>query len=209
MNSISKHKASGEFQQNSQTSEQIFPKLEKTQNTVISSLKARAKTIIDTLFETEKLEKYLHLSKCASNPQEIFNKLTNISKEFETTKSVPEDLLGQLLEFLMGKKSRLTFFEIEKSEVILNFAKYLDANYTNNLENFNEKSPKITKTPHPDFFAKIRKILEIIKRFNLPVDELISTLQLSISSMNCFKLYLSDIGNSKSLSSLFLNCINF
>jgi hypothetical protein len=129
------------------------------------------------------------------NPKEILQKLKNISSALKEFKTVDESILLQLCEILF-KKEKLTFYEIEKSKIVYYLAKYFDENFINLLEKKKEKIEDCLKSNLDMFFKVINYDVDKVK-------DLISLLQISISSMNCFKLYLYEYGNYKNTSYLF------
>ena len=173
-------------------------------NTNIVSVKAKSKEIIEKYFKDNiKIEEFLKKGNFNTNPQEIFNKLSSISDIFREKSVIDDETLKLLFDMLINKNQKLTFYEIEKSAIILNLAKYIDSNYVLNLEKNIEKSEKLLKTPNCDFLTKIKNIFKILNIQKKNISDFISTLQYCISSMNCFKLYLYEYENYKKVSHLF------
>ena len=135
------------------------------------------------------------------NPKEFLHKLEIISTVLKENDTVDESILLQLSEILFNKE-KLTFYEIEKSKIIYYLAKYFDENFTLFLEKKNEKNEETCLKKNLDRFFKV------IDYDANKIKELILILQNSISSMNCFKLYLYEFGNYKNTSYLFSSGIS-
>jgi hypothetical protein len=173
-------------------------------NNSVSLIKNKCKDIIDKYFkDNDLLEEYLKKANCISSPQEIFSKLSYLSKTISEKEDVDDETLKQLFDMLINKNQKLTFYEIEKSSIIHNLTKYIDSNYNLNLEKNSEKLECMLKTPHPDFLIKLKRIFQVLISHNKNISDFIATLQYSISSMNCFKLYLYEYDNYKNVSHLF------
>jgi len=185
-------------------------KEKKPVNNTVSLIKNKCKELIEKFFKDNiKIEEYLKMGNCNSNPQEIFTKLTNLSNLISEESQIDDSILSKLFDMLINKNQKLTFFEIEKSAIIHNLAKYIDQNYTINLEKNCEKFESMLKSPNADFLTKLKRIFLILNKENKSISDFISTLQYSISSMNCFKLYLYEYDNYKNVSHLFFARISF
>ena len=163
---------------------------------IILQIKAKCKYLIEKYFSDNlKIENYLKNANCNKKPQEILNKLTNLSNLIHDNNNVDDDILIQIFDMLINKNNNLTFYEIEKSGIVYNLTKYLDGNFTSNLE----KNEKFVKYSNHEFLKKIKKFFHILDLKNKNINDFISLLQYSISSMNCFKIQLFDFeykGNS-------------
>jgi len=136
------------------------------------------------------------LGKSTVNPKDFLHKLEKIASDLKEFDTVDESVLIQLCDILFNKE-KLTFYEIEKSKIIYYLAKYFDENFILLLEKKSEKlEDSCLKRNLDQFFKVINYDTEKIK-------DLILILQNSISSMNCFKLYLYEFGNYKNTSYLF------
>ena len=170
----------------------------------VTAVKIKSKEIIEKFFKDSiTIEEYLKKGNFNTNPQEIFNKLTSLSKVFQDKSEIDDETLKLLFDMLINKNKKLTFFEIEKSGIIQNLAKYIDNSYVINLEKNHEKAERLLKSPNCDFLTKIKNIFKILHIQKKNISDFISTLQYCISSMNCFKLYLYEYENYKNVSHLF------
>ena len=146
-----------------------------------------AREIVNKYFKTEKqIDEYIKKGNSTMNPKEFIHKF----------KTIDESILNQLCEILFNK-DKLTFYEIEKSHIIYYLAKFFDENFIFQLEGRKERLDDIFVKKNLNFFFKaINYDMQRVK-------DLIYLLQNSISSMNCFKLYLYEFGNYKNTSYLF------
>lgn len=179
-------------------------KSKKPTNNSVMIIKNRCKDIIEKYFkDNETLEEYLKNANCISSPQEIISKLSYLSKMIGEKDDVDDETLIQLFDMLINKNQKLTFYEIEKSLIIHNLTKYIDSNYHLNLEKNSEKFECMLKTPNVEFLRKLKRLFKVLISQNKNISDFIATLQYSISSMNCFKLYLYEYDNYKNVSHLF------
>lgn len=196
-------------------------------NTIANLIHSKAKEISDKFFSEEKIDDLLKQANIKTNPRGIIKKLINLKdllknsknnqcNKFDNNKKEEKDfILKSIAENLFcneDENSTPTFYEIEKSEVILYFSKYLDENFKINLENTKETDTSTDcSLSHKYNFEIIKNVQEIFKAINYDlskVNTFISNLQNCISSMNCFKLYIYDLSNLRNYTpSMFLSSV--
>jgi hypothetical protein len=180
-------------------------------NTLTRSIQLRAKEITEKYFSEEDITKLLIKTNSTVNPKEIMQKLINIKEILKNPQQVDLNVLIYLFD-IMFDKNKITFYEIEKSEVILFLTKFLDENFFNNYSSTTESDQKTTYSICGNYNKKIINNLQMLLYSmgnNLEkVKDFLKILQHCISSMNCFKLFLYDIGSLKNASHLFLSSFN-
>jgi len=182
----------------------IFKKNEVlTENTVISSINPTKEKFVEKKTKNDNKEEKVTESVFNIPAFPTNNTQSYLSKTISEKEDVDDETLKQLFDMLINKNQKLTFYEIEKSSIIHNLTKYIDSNYNLNLEKNSEKLECMLKTPHPDFLSKLKRIFQVLNSQNKNISDFIATLQYSISSMNCFKLYLYEYDNYKNVSHLF------
>lgn len=170
-------------------------------------IQTKAQVLTETFFNEENVDSLLKKANLKQNPREIIQKLINLRDMLKNHSNFSEPvILKSIIESLFSEKleDTPTFYEIEKSEVILHFAKYLDENFLKNWENLNETDNKGETILANKFnFFIVSKIESIIKELNYDINRVkafLLSLQNCISSMNCFKLYIYDVSNLKNYS---------
>lgn len=175
----------------------------------VSILKEKASKMLLTLFNEENIKKYLSVVHCASNPREIKQKLSNIKDLLKDSEKVDISIFRSLFDILFTEEG-VTFYEIEKSELILYLAQYFDKFFKVNYDNTFESDYNTMTTLVNDYDDNIIKKLKIFfSSVNCDVDKIsnfIKILQFCISSMNCFKMLLYDT-TTLSKSNLFLSAL--
>lgn len=171
---------------------------------VVTKIKAKCKEIEENYFENSKLEGILKSSEILLDPRDIFNKLSLISLKMQKIESVEESLIREAFDILLDEKLKITFFELEKTNIILNISRYLDSVYYTNLQS---NSESYNSVPDVSFLKRIRMIFSLFKENPNKINQLINLLQYSISSMNCFKLSLYDYENYKNIGGILLQGI--
>lgn len=172
-------------------------------------IRGNSKLIETKYFTKEKIEELLSkINYEGPNPIEIIEKLEkykNIIKNNEIEKPENKDLIKKILDLLI--KNNITFFEIEKSEIILYLCYYFDENFFSNYLTIKEldTSVQVTLTNQYDknILWKAQKFFNSFDNQNSLVN-FINILQQCISSMNCFKLYFYEYENMKSTTNIFL-----
>jgi len=174
---------------------------------ITNIIQMKAQVFSETFFNEENIDILLKKGEIEQNPREIIQKLFNLSNMLKNQSNYSEEvILKSIVESLFSEKieETPTFYEIEKSEVILHLAKYIDENFIKNLENSNEIDNKCeTKTANKFNFFIIGKLQSLFRELNYDVNRVkafLSSLQNCISSMNCFKLYIYDVSNIKNYS---------
>ncbi len=138
------------------------------------------------------------------SPQLFLNQLC-YSASMLRNEHVSEYEMTQIFNILINNSNNMTFYEIEKSKILLNLCGFIDQTFKENYEKSNNKTAKLSTTPSDKFLERIYKMFGILSSNN-SINELISILQNCISSMNCFKLYLSENDNLY-LNSTYSICI--
>lgn len=180
-------------------------------NSLTSSIQLRAKEISEKYFTEEIITKLLIKTNSTVNPKEVMQKLINIKEILKNPKQVDLNVLTHLFD-IMFDKNKITFYEIEKSEVLLYLTKFLDENFFSNFSLTTESEQKTTYSIcgnyNKQILNNIRMLLYAMGNNLEKVKEFLKILQHCISSMNCFKLFLYDIGSLKNASHLFLSSFN-
>lgn len=152
-----------------------------------------------------KIDEYLKLGKCLNSPQLFLNQLCQ-SASMLGNETVSDNDLRLILNILINNSKNLTFYEIEKSSILLNLCGFIDETYKDNYEKSNNKTSKLSNTPSYKFLERVNKLFSILSNNMNSVNELINILQNCISSMNCFKLFLSE-SDSIYMNSSYCICI--
>ena len=119
--------------------------------------------------------------------------------------SVDNNIIKQAFEMILNKTTYLTFNEIEKSCILVNMCSYIDQSFLINLEKNVENYEIYTNTPGADFLNRTKMIYNILLS-SWNIKDFISVLQYSISSINCFKLNISNNDTKFHGSNLNSNC---
>ena len=133
------------------------------------------------------------------------NDVINTNTKFDVS------LVKDLINLLIHKENKITFYEIEKSQIIKHLAKYLDSNF-----NISEVSDDVLCFPgtfikvtsnviKKDMCGVMRNFLKSFNNNNENIEQFIKILQSSIRSMNCFKLFLQDKPNYKTSPQFYLS----
>lgn len=180
---------------------------------VCEIIRGNSKLIESKYFTKEKIEELLSkIDYEGPNPIEIIEKLEkykNIIKNNEIQKPENKDLIKNILDLLI--QNNITFFEIEKSEIILYLSYYFDENFYTNYLTIKDldSSVQVTLTNQYDqnILSKAQKFFNSFDNQNSLV-KFINILQQCISSMNCFKLYFYEYENMKSTTNIFLQAFS-
>jgi hypothetical protein len=179
-----------------------------TLNSIAAIINLKAKEIIEKYFKDEDFQKFMQKSKSTVNPKEILLKLNNIKEILKNGEKVDSSVLSYLFEIILSK-DKLTFYEIEKSEVILYLTKFLDENFFQNYEDTTETDYKTTSNisgfHNKRIIENLKMLLSAMNNDYCKINEFMKILQYCISSMNCFKLFLYDTGSSNYSSLLMTN----
>ena len=178
---------------------------------ILTGIKTKANELTDKFFNEENIDNLLNKANVKKNPREKIKKLLNLKEILKKPDGVDtETILSLLSENLFFDENDMpTFYEIEKSEVILSLTHFLDENFLINLENSNEGDTKticyLNDKYNFDIIKKLKLILKALDNDLNKANSFISTLQNCISSMNCFKLYIYDVGNIRQSSNYFFS----
>ena len=189
----------------------------ENENHIILAIRCTSKNLTTKYFHMDNIKKLIKNVNGGINPIEIMNKLIDyklILKENKVNEvKIIEDIINLLID------NDCTFFEIEKSEIILYLSYYIDNNFLLNYNNTNEldmkTNVKLSGEYNKNIIEKISSLFSALN-FNENEDEknnkimkFLQILQRCISSMNCFKLFLYDnYNNIKNSTSLFLSAFN-
>src|SRR5690606_9919860 len=110
------------------------PKKVSYQNTAVKNIQTKAKELTEKFFKDESINELLVKTKSPINPKEIIQKLTAVKDIFEKTDRIGINDLTYFFD-MMFSPDKVTFYEIEKSQVIYYLAKYFDENFIINHEN--------------------------------------------------------------------------
>ena len=195
----------------------IIESPKNNENQIIYAIKSTSKTLTTKYFDMENIKKLILKSNSKINPIEIMSKLNDykliLQENNVNDKKIIEDIINLLID------NNCTFFEIEKSEIMLYLAYYIDNNFLlnyNNTTEFDTKTNvKLSGEYNKDIILKINYLYSSLN-YNENEDDkkskiiqFIQILQRCVSSMNCFKLFLYDsYNNMKNATSLFLSAFN-
>jgi len=190
------------------TSNKQKPKKKSNVTTEVSNIiHAKAQYLTESFFDEDKIDSLLKKAETSNNPRNIIKKLHNLKDMLNNQSNYSEEIiLKNIVECLFSDDAneKPTFYEIEKSEVIIYFTKYLDEEFIRNWDNSNEMdSNTICSLSYKYNFFIIKKMKALLKALNYDLNKIkafLQTLQNCISSMNCFKLYIYDISNFKNYS---------
>lgn len=167
----------------------------KDPDNIVSIIKTKCQYLITKYFGNDsKIDEYLKIGKCIICPK-IFLKQLCYSSTLLKNESVSDSDLIQIFNILIDNSKNMTFYEIEKSSILLNLCCYIDETYMHNFEKSINKSSKISINPGKKFLERVSKIFSILSNKINSINELLNILQNCISSMNCFKLFISDNDN--------------
>jgi hypothetical protein len=175
-------------------------------NVVLKNIHTKAKELTEKYFKDENINELLVKTKSLINPKEILQALIGIRELLQNTDYVTVNDLTHFCDMLFSP-DKVTFYEIEKSNVIHFLTKFFDENFVYNCDNTTETDYKTTTKLSNKFNPKI---VENLKMFFTAmnndiqkINEFIKILQYCISSMNCFKLFLYDTGGRSSSQIIF------
>ena len=150
------------------------------------------------------------------NPVQVMEKLNEFKERLKKGENnIHSDkerttLFKELIDMLT--KCKVTFFEIEKSDIIFVLCSYLDSNFALNHSNAIDTDTQSQVTLSYKYDRNIiNKLISLYKAFNSEHEQVLSflsILQRCISSMNCFKLCLYEYDNIKTTANVFLNAFN-
>ena len=210
--------ASGPIEDIDESIQIINNTLQKAKSTVPGSsnhlvaevIKGNAKFIEAKYFSKEKINEYISKTdfKGKMNPIEIIENLEkykNILKDNKVDEN--QDTIKNLISLLIN--NNITFFEIEKSEIVLYLSNYFDSNFISNYKNTID-SDGITQvilanTFNCDIIQRVKKFFSAFEGNSENLLKFVSILQQCISTMNCFKLYFYEYDNIKTTTNLFLS----
>jgi len=125
--------------------------------------------------------------------------LQSISSKFQNASEFNKDSIKEFFDILLSKK--ITFYEMDKSSIITNFAFYLDKNLSTNM-----KFIKDDYIPNKNFdesiIEKINIVFECLNHEEQKIIKFLEILQFGITSMNCFKTNIQDTSNKAMMNSL-------
>lgn len=201
----------------------------KTNPEILSmiALEEKLKIFTEKYLSDSKIQEYLEKVNESENPLEIFKTLERVKEEIyqeNVNFDILKNSIQTLISILIKKDNKLTLWEIEKSEVLLTLAHFLDSNFTKNYKNSKDEKDEKDEIIQYDFSNSFNNnslstntnlllpihevnnpIVEKLKLLfacldnSLPnIIELIKLIQYTITSMNCFIVYFSE-GNSASL----------
>jgi len=164
----------------------------KDPDNIVSMIKAKCHYLITKYFSNDsKIDEYLKIGKCSINPQMFMKQLCYLSTLLKNENISDSDLI-QIFNILTNNSKNMTFYEIEKSSILFNLCGYIDETYMYNFEKSINKSSKMSINPGKKFIERISNIFSILSNKINSINELLMILQNCISSMNCFKLYISE-----------------
>ena len=167
----------------------------KDQESIVGLIKTKCRYLIAKYFsDNSKIDEYLKIGKCFMSPQLFLNQLC-YSASLLRNENVSEIDLTQIFNILINNSKNMTFYEIEKSMILLNLCGHIDETFMENYEKSNNKNAKLSITPSDKFLERIYRMFCILSNNINSINELINILQNCISSMNCFKLFLSESDN--------------
>ena len=187
---------------------------EDNEKKIVNVIKINSKNIMTKFFNGNNIHQLIKKTNSDINPIQIMNKLNDYTFILKENKSIDEKIISDIINLLIDNDC--TFFEIEKSEIILYLAYYFDNNFLTNYQTI-EESNTTTKVYicgeyNKEIIQRVQILFKILK-FNEyeegNIEKFIKLLQRCISSMNCFKLLLNEYyNNMKNASSLFLSAFN-
>ena len=141
------------------------------------------------------------------NPFQIMDKLNEFKEKLKQGEQLihsEQERINLFKEIInMLTKCKVTFHELEKSDIIFKLCSYLDKNFAINHSNTNETDINTMIVVSNKYDNNIvNKLISLYKAFNNDQEQIISflkILQQCISSMNCFKLCLDEYDNIKSV----------
>ena len=180
----------------------------------VNLIRINSKNLMNKYFYGNNIKVLIQKTNAKNNPIQIMNKLNDYSIILKDNTEIDKKVFSDIINLLIDNDC--TFFEIEKSEIILNLVNYFDKNFITNYQTIDE-SNTITKVTlcndyNKDIIERVKLLFESLK-FNETeegkMDNFLKLLQRCISSMNCFKLLLNDYyNNMKNATSLFLSAFN-
>jgi hypothetical protein len=161
---------------------------------LVQELQLLIENILTKHFDEENIKKAMIAMNLKSHPKLIIQELIEIGERLVNSVSNDSDFQKLIKIFKEG----ITFFEIEKSSIMLNLATFFDKNYLVNYSKIvNDDNFPIECCGSYDENV-IKKCKEFYKFFNNDsLSLLLEIIQNSITSMNCFKILLYDTLNSK------------
>ena len=187
---------------------------EDNEKKAVNLIRINSKNLMNKYFYGKNIKLLIQKMDSKINPINIMNKLNDYSVILKDYKLIDNKLISDIINLLIDNDC--TFFEIEKSGIILNLVYYFDNNFLTNYQTIDE-SNTITKVTlcneyNKEIIERIKSLFEILQ-FNEneegKMDKFLKLLQRCISSMNCFKLLLNDYyNNMKNATSLFLSAFN-
>ncbi|MCQ2815729.1 MAG: hypothetical protein MJ252_00535 [archaeon] len=184
-------------------------------NTITDFIKARSNDLLEIYFNDAEIKNLIQMitkekgGKGIIDPISIMNQLEEGKEKLKNGEAKTEDLFN-ILNLILNQK--VTFFELEKSEIILYLAKHFDENFLINYNNSVDSDKKtevvLCGNYNKNIIQKLNEFLSLFKSEdninNISLERFIQVLQLGISSMNCFKLYLYESEtNNKTRLNLF------
>jgi len=168
---------------------------------VSGELKSKAKELYGKYFIDEKIDVFFKDNE--KNPKLIKLELEKLAVELKLNSDVSKEFLVSLKDMLVGE-TKLTFFELEKSEIIYYLTTFFDENFIMNLESpINEYKEKF----NPYLIDRLNLFFNVFNNDIDKLQDLIKILQYSICSMNCFKLYIYEFGSYQSATPLFIKSL--
>jgi hypothetical protein len=188
-----------------------------------TQLSSTDKIYLLTKFVSKQIyEKYLTENNCKilfsklkilNTPQDPFiikSNLISISQKISSqinSQYFDKEIIKDLFSFILDQ-NKITFYEIEKSDIISNLVAYIDNNFKINLLNFGQHPSN--KNIKNDNYEKniVEKLNILFSALNFDIERVknfISILQYCISSMNCFTINLYEYNSYKNTAHLFVS----
>ncbi len=166
---------------------------EDNEKKAVNLIRVNSKNLMNKYFYGKNIKLLIQKMDSKINPINIMNKLNDYSVILKDYKLIDNKLISDIINLLIDNDC--TFFEIEKSGIILNLVYYFDNNFLTNYQTIDE-SNTITKVTlcneyNKEIIERIKSLFEILQ-FNEneegKMDKFLKLLQQCIYSMNCFKL---------------------
>jgi hypothetical protein len=124
---------------------------------------------------------------------EILKNLNKISEKLNITTIFDKNLIEEFFEILL--KKNLTFYELDKSDIINKFAFYIDNNLYENIKSIKEMNNNTNNNKEiyisnrnfdENIIDKLRIIFECLCLNEHKIIKFLDILQICIKNMNCF-----------------------
>jgi hypothetical protein len=118
---------------------------------------------------------------------DILKNLNKISEKLNNSTIFDKNLIEEFFEILL--KKNLTFYELNKSDIINKFAYYIDNNLYENIKSIKDYNKEIYITNEnfdENIINKLRIIFECLCFNENKIIKFLEILQFCITNMNCF-----------------------